>query len=282
MTSVVCAKEDAAYDHASGTDRCLTYLRKSESCKTIPPAFESREPDRALELFKSHHKRMLGDLIHKEPELMDEYELDLIVGTLPFGSRLLERTYGELRRRQRALCSKQNQPRSKKSSRSEDKAEQAKIRGPRNHRGLVEDVGLPRQSLAPNGSKSNAIKYDALMRRKIKLEVAKSAVHGQGCYTMESIASNQFIVEYIGEIIPQKVADLREIEYAKRNIECSYLFTLDNGQVVDATTGGNHSRFINHSCAPNCATRIIKIEGTPKIVFFALKHIAACKLKKIP
>jgi hypothetical protein len=36
---------------------------------------------------------MLGDFIHKKPELMAESELDLIIGTISFGSRLLERTW---------------------------------------------------------------------------------------------------------------------------------------------------------------------------------------------
>jgi hypothetical protein len=39
---------------------------------------------------------MLGDLIQKEPGLVAKSELDLIIGTLPFGSRLLKRTYREL------------------------------------------------------------------------------------------------------------------------------------------------------------------------------------------
>jgi hypothetical protein len=66
---------------------------------------------------------MLGDFIHKKPELMAESGLDLIIGTISFGSRLLERTYGDLRRRQRASHSRQNQSTSKRSSCSEDQVE---------------------------------------------------------------------------------------------------------------------------------------------------------------
>ena len=32
------------------------------------------------------------------------------------------------------------------------------------------------------------------------------------------------------------------------------LFSLDNGDVIDAAVGGNESRWINHSCDPNCET----------------------------
>jgi hypothetical protein len=44
----------------------------------ILPVFESREPNRALEVFEYHHRRVLGDLIYEEPELMDEYIRDKI------------------------------------------------------------------------------------------------------------------------------------------------------------------------------------------------------------
>jgi hypothetical protein len=51
----------------------------------ILPVFESRELNRALEVFKSHHRRVLGDLICKEPELIDEYIRDKIY-EVSFGS----------------------------------------------------------------------------------------------------------------------------------------------------------------------------------------------------
>lgn len=34
----------------------------------------------------------------------------------------------------------------------------------------------------------------------------------------------------------------------------TFLFALDNGDVIDAAVGGNISRWINHSCDPNCET----------------------------
>src|SRR5205814_779894 len=32
------------------------------------------------------------------------------------------------------------------------------------------------------------------------------------------------------------------------------LFVVDDGTLIDAANGGNESRFINHSCAPNCSS----------------------------
>ncbi len=34
----------------------------------------------------------------------------------------------------------------------------------------------------------------------------------------------------------------------------TFLFSIDNGDVIDAGQGGNEARWINHSCEPNCET----------------------------
>jgi hypothetical protein len=52
--------------------------RKINPRLAILPVFESREPDRALELSKPHHRKVLGYLIYEGPELMDEYIRDRI------------------------------------------------------------------------------------------------------------------------------------------------------------------------------------------------------------
>ena len=65
---------------------------------------------------------------------------------------------------------------------------------------------------------------------------------------MERIERNEMVIEYIGELIRQRVADYREKAYEKKGIGSSYLFRLDEDVVVDATHTGNLARFINHSC----------------------------------
>jgi len=44
-------------------------------------------------------------------------------------------------------------------------------------------------------------------------------------------------------------------------------------QVVDATMRGGPARFINHSCEPNCYTKVVTIDGVKHILFFAGKDI---------
>jgi SET domain-containing protein len=60
------------------------------------------------------------------------------------------------------------------------------------------------------------------------------------------------VIEYIGELIRQKVADIREKVYERMGIGSSYLFRVDDDAVVDATKSGNLSRFINHCCDVRC------------------------------
>jgi hypothetical protein len=47
--------------------------RKINLGVALLPVFESREPDRESELSKSHHRRVLGNLIYNKSELMDEH-----------------------------------------------------------------------------------------------------------------------------------------------------------------------------------------------------------------
>ena len=42
---------------------------------------------------------------------------------------------------------------------------------------------------------------------------------------------------------------------------------------TDATMKGNAARFINHSCDPNCYSRIVDILGKKHIIIFAMRKI---------
>ena len=45
--------------------------------------------------------------------------------------------------------------------------------------------------------------------------------------------------------------------------------------VVDATRRGGPARFINHSCEPNCYTKIIVLDGRKRIGIYAKRRIEA-------
>ena len=67
-------------------------------------------------------------------------------------------------------------------------------------------------------------------------------------FACEQIAGEEFVIEYVGEVICQSVADHREKIYNAQGIGSSYMFRIDQDTIVDATKCGNLSRFINHSC----------------------------------
>lgn len=139
-----------------------------------------------------------------------------------------------------------------------------------NHRRLV--VGFEEVKQTSN---TDVLSFNQLKARKKHLIFAKSKIHDWGLFAMERIDRNEMIIEYIGELIRQRIADLREKEYEKRGIGSSYLFRLDEDLIVDATMSGNLARFINHSCSPNCIAKIITVENEKKIVIYAKRDIEA-------
>ncbi|KAF9686548.1 hypothetical protein SADUNF_Sadunf02G0000700 [Salix dunnii] len=119
------------------------------------------------------------------------------------------------------------------------------------------------------------LKATQLKARKKRLCFQRSKIHDWGLVAIESIEAEDFVIEYVGELIRPQISDIRERLYEKMGIGSSYLFRLDDGYVVDATKRGGIARFINHSCEPNCYTKVISVEGQKKIFIYAKRHIAA-------
>ena len=65
---------------------------------------------------------------------------------------------------------------------------------------------------------------------------------------MENIAADEMVIEYVGEVVRQAVADERERRYEAAGVGSSYLFRVDHDYIIDATRNGNLARFINHCC----------------------------------
>ncbi|MDB4940836.1 MAG: protein-lysine N-methyltransferase [Labilithrix sp.] len=79
----------------------------------------------------------------------------------------------------------------------------------------------------------------------------RSKVHGTGVFATAPIKKGKRICEYVGEVITNAEAD-RRYEQKTSDPDHTFLFTIDSRHVIDAAVGGNDSRFINHSCDPNC------------------------------
>ena len=92
------------------------------------------------------------------------------------------------------------------------------------------------------------LKFNQLKARKKRVKFAKSRIHNWGLFALEHIEKDEMVIEYIGEIIRQKIADIREKRYEKQGMGSSYMFRIDDDAIIDATQRGNLARFINHSC----------------------------------
>ena len=124
--------------------------------------------------------------------------------------------------------------------------------------------------------------------------VDRSRISGLGVYATVPLPAKCMALEYVGEVITNAEADLREelekaeiVKAAEREgrvaTACelaraaTYMFTLDPavGTIVDATRMGNITRFVNHCCEPNCVTRSVKVGGSRKIVLVTQRDVAA-------
>ena len=65
-------------------------------------------------------------------------------------------------------------------------------------------------------------------------------------------------MEYQGEVLNYAEFERRTERYAKNSNEHFYFMALNADQIIDATRKGTESRFINHSCDPNCETQKVR------------------------
>ena len=93
-------------------------------------------------------------------------------------------------------------------------------------------------------------------RERTLFEVRSSPVHGLGGFALRRIPSGTRIAEYVGERLTDDEVDAR---YANRegDLGHTFLFRIDDNAYVDASLQGNESRFINHSCDPNCESDVV-------------------------
>jgi hypothetical protein len=74
---------------------------------------------------------------------------------------------------------------------------------------------------------SEAAKWKNLVARSKKVVFERSGVHGWGLFAGEEIAADEFIIQYVGELIRPALSDTRERMYEAAGQDSSYLFRLD-------------------------------------------------------
>jgi uncharacterized protein len=113
--------------------------------------------------------------------------------------------------------------------------------------------------VSPSGSSSNR-----------RIQVRRSGVHGKGVFALQDIAEGETLIEYVGEIISWDEAQDRH-PHDPKDPNHTFYFHVNEDKVIDALHGGNSSRWINHSCDPNCEAD----EENERIFIKALRNIHA-------
>uniref|UniRef100_A0A4W4H785 Nuclear receptor binding SET domain protein 2 n=1 Tax=Electrophorus electricus TaxID=8005 RepID=A0A4W4H785_ELEEL len=106
-------------------------------------------------------------------------------------------------------------------------------------------------------------------------KIIRTAGKGWGLVALRDIKKGQFVNEYVGELIDEEECRAR-IKYAQENdITHFYMLTIDKDRIIDAGPKGNYSRFMNHSCQPNCETQKWTVNGDTRVGLFAVCDIPA-------
>ncbi|KAK7896836.1 hypothetical protein WMY93_022161 [Mugilogobius chulae] len=108
---------------------------------------------------------------------------------------------------------------------------------------------------------------------RVRMELFRTQKKGWGVRALQDIPQGTFVCQYVGEIITDDEAEMRQND--------AYLFSLDDKEqyCIDARYYGNISRFLNHMCEPNLlAVRVFTTHQDlrfPHIAFFASQSIQA-------
>lgn len=114
--------------------------------------------------------------------------------------------------------------------------------------------------------------------RRLKTEwrnnvyLARSRIQGLGLFSARDLDKHTMVIEYIGDLIRNEVANKREIVYEAQN-RGVYMFRSDTDTVIDATMVGGLARYINHSCNPNCVAEVVPFEKESKIIIITSRRI---------
>lgn len=107
------------------------------------------------------------------------------------------------------------------------------------------------------------------------VSVIQTEKKGFGLRANVDLKPNDFIFEYIGEVIAEGAFRKRMIAYDQEGIKHFYFMSLSRGEFVDATKRGNLGRFCNHSCNPNCYVDKWVVNDKLRMGIFAERYVKA-------
>ena len=98
---------------------------------------------------------------------------------------------------------------------------------------------------------------------------------GFGLRSAAPIGRDDFVHEYIGEVINHDTFQRRMVQYREEGILHFYFMMLQRDEYIDATKKGARSRFMNHSCNPNCYVSKWHVGRHVRMGIFAKRDILA-------
>ncbi|KAH8080289.1 SET domain-containing protein [Cristinia sonorae] len=122
--------------------------------------------------------------------------------------------------------------------------------------------------------------------RQVAVNIQKTANKGWGIFAAQYIPAHTFLGIYSGEYVTDREGEHRGSLY--NNFGRSYLFDLDfwylkhDGEddvkfTIDAFHAGNFTRYLNHSCDPNCKINAVYINEAnrdkPLITIFTCQNV---------
>lgn len=107
------------------------------------------------------------------------------------------------------------------------------------------------------------------------ISVIKTEKKGYGLRANADLEANDFIHEYVGEVINEPTFRRRMVQYDEEGIKHFYFMSLRKNEFVDATKKGGLGRFCNHSCEPNCYVDKWVVGDKLRMGIFVLRQIRA-------
>ena len=128
-------------------------------------------------------------------------------------------------------------------------------------------------TIHPSNKQSPSMQYRVLQSEwRNNVLLARSTIQGLGLFASRDIERNEFIIEYLGQLIRNEVGNRRERLYETQS-RGIYMFRADDNWIVDATMYGGLARYINHSCEPNCIAEVIIYDNQKRIIIIANRLI---------
>lgn len=105
------------------------------------------------------------------------------------------------------------------------------------------------------------------------LDLVQIENKGCGLLTRINIEKGKFIIEYVGEVVTNAEFQHRMKTIYDKETKHFGLCLENNKYVIDSYRMGNASRFINHSCNPNCTLEKFIVNGMTRMAVLAKRNI---------